>query len=114
MVNQLDATLAALAEPTRRQVVELLLEQPRRAGDLAAHLGTSAPAMSRHLRVLRTYGLVEHASIDEDARVRLYKLRPERFFALQAWLDHMQPFWKDQLDAYREHVERTQSGEGRP
>lgn len=114
MVNQLDATLAALAEPTRRHVVELLLQRPRRASELAADAGTSAPAMSRHLRVLRTYGLVVQESIDEDARVRLYRLRPERFLALQAWLDQMRSFWTDQLDAYQKHVERTKTGEGHP
>ena len=114
VVNQLDTTLAALAEPTRRHVVELLLEQPRRAGDLAAEVGTSAPAMSRHLRVLRTLGLVVQESVEEDARVHLYRLRPDRFLALQAWLDRMHAFWADQLGAYQKHVERTKAGDRSP
>jgi DNA-binding transcriptional ArsR family regulator len=102
-VKQLDTTLAALADPTRRRVVDLLREHPRRAGELAAAARTSAPAMSRHLRVLRTSGLVEAELLDEDARARVYRLRPERLRGLQAWLD---TFWGEQLDSFRRHVER--------
>ena len=111
MVNQLDATLAALAEPTRRHVIELLRQRPRRASELAAGVGTSGPAMSRHLRVLRTSGLVEEERVAHDARVHVYRLRPEPFDALRSWLDEVQAFWTDQLDAYRAHVERTRGGD---
>jgi DNA-binding transcriptional ArsR family regulator len=111
MVNDLDATLAALAEPTRRQVVELLRERPRRAGELAAAAEMSGPAMSRHLRVLRASGLVEEERVERDARVRVYRLRPEPFVALQEWLDQVQAFWTDQLGAFKAHVERTRKGE---
>src|SRR6266536_1354594 len=104
-VNDLDATFAALAEPTRRRVIELLRERPRRASELAAGAGTSAPAMSRHLRVLRTTGLVQGERVDHDARVHVYRLRQEPFVTLGAWLDDVRAFWADQLDAYREHVE---------
>lgn len=110
MVNQLDATLAALAEPTRRRVIELLRERPRRATELAAGAGASGPAMSRHLRVLRATGLVEEQRVDHDARVHVYRLRPEPFADLQAWLDDVRAFWTGQLDAYRAHVERTRGG----
>jgi DNA-binding transcriptional ArsR family regulator len=110
VVNQLDATLAALAEPTRRRVIELLRERPRRATELAAGAGASGPAMSRHLRVLRASGLVEEQRVEHDARVHVYRLRPERFVTLQAWLDDVRAFWADQLDAYREHVVRTRGG----
>lgn len=111
MVNELDATLAALAESTRRHVIELLRERPRRASELAAGAGTSGPAMSRHLRVLRTCGLVEDERVDHDARVHVYRLRPEPFVELRAWLDEVQAFWTDQLGAYRAHVERTRGGD---
>jgi DNA-binding transcriptional ArsR family regulator len=106
-MNELDATLSALADPTRRQVVDLLRGGPRRAGELATEAAMSAPAMSRHLRVLRSSGLVEAASGDDDARLRLYRLRPERFVALQAWLDQVQAFWGEQLGAFKAHAERT-------
>ena len=103
----LDATLSALADPTRRKVVDLLRAGPRRAGELAATVEMSAPAMSRHLRVLRASGLVEAELVDDDARLRLYRLRPERFVALQAWLDQVQAFWAEQLGSFKAHAERT-------
>ncbi len=111
MVNHLDATLAALADPTRRRVVELLRERPRRAGELAGAVPTSAPAMSKHLRVLRASGLVEEARAGDDARIHIYRLRAEPFVALGDWLNHVQAFWDNQLDAFKEHVERRQAGE---
>lgn len=105
-------TLAALADPTRRRIVELLRDRPQRAGELAAEFEMSAPAVSRHLRVLRRSGLViGHETVD-DARLRLYELRREPFTDLNAWLDQVQAFWTDQLGAFREHVERLSRGEG--
>jgi DNA-binding transcriptional ArsR family regulator len=110
VVNELDATLAALAEPTRRRVIELLRERPRRASELATRAGTSGPAMSRHLRVLRTSGLVEDERVDHDARVHLYRLRSEPFDALQVWLEEVRGFWTTQLGAYRAHIEQARGG----
>jgi DNA-binding transcriptional ArsR family regulator len=106
-MNELDATLTALADPTRRRVVDELRTGPRRAGELAASAGMSAPAMSRHLRVLRSTGLVEAAGVDDDARLRVYRLRPQPFVALQAWLDQVEAFWGEQLGAFKAHAERT-------
>jgi DNA-binding transcriptional ArsR family regulator len=102
----LDGTLAALADPTRRGVVELLRRSPRRAGELADAFDVSPPAMSRHLRVLRTRGLVEEARGEDDARVRVYRLRREPFDDLRRWIEQVEAFWGDQLDAFREHVAR--------
>ena len=107
--RQLDRTLAALADPTRRRVVELLRERPRRAGELAAAFDASAPAMSRHLRVLRTRGLVEEERVADDARVRVYRLRREPFDALQLWLRELESFWSDQLDSFGAHVARRRA-----
>jgi len=103
----LDETLAALADPARRGGIDLLRRKPRRAGELAAALSMSAPAMSRHLRILRKTGLVEERELEEDARVRVYRLRPEPFSALREWLDEVNAFWGDQLDAFKAHAERT-------
>ncbi|HYV65139.1 MAG TPA: metalloregulator ArsR/SmtB family transcription factor [Myxococcales bacterium] len=108
--HDLDRTFAALADPTRRGVVELLRKRPRRAGELAAAFGMSPPAMSRHLRVLRRTSLVEEASPDEDARVRVYRLRPEKFAALRGWLEEVEAFWTGQLGSFKEHAERTRKG----
>src|SRR5262245_20867724 len=110
MVNDtraLDATFAALAEPTRRRVVELLRDGPLRSSELADGAGVSRPALGRHLKVLRASGLVEVSAVDDDARGRLYSLRPEHFVALQAWLDQVQAFWSEQLGRFKTHAERT-------
>jgi len=104
---EIDRTLAALADPTRRAVVDLLRRKPLRAGELAEAFDMSAPAMSRHLRVLRTTGLVAEDGIDDDARVRVYRLRPERFAALRAWVEEVEAFWGDQLASFKAHAEKT-------
>ena len=113
MDNSIDDTLAALADPTRRFIVEELRRGPRRAGELASASGLSAPAMSRHLRVLRRRGLVEGGGVETDARVRLYRLRPEPFSALQRWLAEIQRFWSGQLAAFKSHAERSRRGKRR-
>lgn len=103
----LDSTFGALSDPARRGAVDLLRKRPRRAGELAEALGVSAPAMSRHLRLLRTAGLVERDFDTEDARATIYKLRPERFAELRTWLEQVERFWTLQLDAFKAHAERT-------
>lgn len=103
----IDQTFAALADPTRRAVVDLLREEPRRAGDLAGALQMTPPALSRHLRVLRRAGLVEEEGRPEDARVRVYRLRREPFGVLRDWVAEVEGFWADQLDAFKHHAERT-------
>jgi DNA-binding transcriptional ArsR family regulator len=106
-----DRTLLALADPTRRGVIELLRTGPRRAGELASALQMQKPAMTRHLRLLRESGLVHEESLHEDARVRVYRLRRAPFRALRKWLDEVEEFWAFQLDGFKEHAERTR---GRP
>ena len=107
MVTSIDRTLAGLATPARRQIVDHLRRGPRRTGELAAACGLSMPAMSRHLRVLRRCQLVEGGGLDDDARGRVYRLRPEPFTDLQAWLNQVHAFWGGQLAAFKAHVERT-------
>lgn len=103
----LDATFGALADPTRRSVVELLRAKPRRASDLADELGASRPLMSKHLKILRASGLVETSPEQEaDARMRVYRLKRERFDELAAWVTETQRFWETQLDAFAAHVKR--------
>jgi DNA-binding transcriptional ArsR family regulator len=106
----IDRTFAALADPVRRRVVELLRKEPKRAGDIAAGLGMSAPATSRHLRRLHRTGLVEAMSVEEDARLRVFRLRPEPFRELRDWLIDVEAFWTGQLEAFRAHTERTRGG----
>jgi len=106
-MSQLDQTLAALSDPTRRGVVELLRKRPRRAGELSAAMRMSPPAMSRHLRVLRLHGLVEEEHSGADARVRTYRLRKQPFRGLRRWLDEVEIFWTRELDAFRQLAEQT-------
>lgn len=105
MGAELDAALAALADPARRAVVELLRERPLRSSELADALSTSRPSMSRHLRVLRGAGIVEQEILESDARGRMVRLRQEPFAALRAWLDEVEAFWGEQLEAFRAHAE---------
>ncbi len=79
---------------------------PRRAGELADAAKMSGPAMSRHLRVLRTGRLIEESHPENDARQRIYSLKRERFDELQEWLAGIQEFWVDQLDAFKVYAER--------
>ena len=102
----LDRTLSALADPTRRAVVELLRKKPRRAGELAASLAISAAALSRHLRILRKSALVTGDGVEHDARVRLYRLRPEGFDSLRDWLGEIEAFWEEQLKSFKAHAEK--------
>jgi DNA-binding transcriptional ArsR family regulator len=103
----LDATLAALADPHRRRVVELLRDRPRPAGELARVLGVTPPAMSRHLKMLKTSGLLEESHPKFDARVRIYALRTEPMIELTRWLEETERMWSEQLVAFKEHLEKA-------
>jgi DNA-binding transcriptional ArsR family regulator len=107
VTRSLDTTFQALGDPQRRGVVALLRKKPRRAGEIADELGLSRPAMSRHLRVLRTSGLIEPAHDEHDARAKIYRLRPEPFAQLRGWLDDVEQFWTLELAAFKAHAERT-------
>ena len=96
----------ALADPTRRRVVQLLGTRPHRAGELADATGMSQPAMSRHLKILLTSGIVKDDRVPEDARVRLFSLEPQSLVAVQAFLDQLQAEWRSQLRYFKRHVER--------
>jgi DNA-binding transcriptional ArsR family regulator len=105
-VAQQTAIFAALADPNRLRVVELLGERPYRAGELAERVGISAPVMSRHLRQLLQAGLITDTRDPGDARVRIFHLRPELITALQSWLDQVQAHWDEQLGSFKRHVEQ--------
>jgi len=104
---ELDRVLAALADPHRRRLVELLRERPRHAGDLAAALGLNPPALSRHLRTLRMSGLIEESHPEFDARVRVYTLRPKPMEHLKNWLQDTERLWSNQPAAFNAHIERA-------
>jgi DNA-binding transcriptional ArsR family regulator len=93
----------ALADPTRRRIVELLAEGERSAGELAAQFDTSRPGVSRHLRVLREHGLVRAR---EDGVRRLYSLDPGPLAELDDWLARYRGFWTNRLDALDTEITR--------
>src|SRR5215831_5003929 len=97
-----DRALAALGDPTRRQIFERLKAGPRAVGELARGLPVSRPAVSQHLQVLKTAGLVsDHA---EGTR-RVYQIDPQGLGVLRAWLDR---FWDRALAAYQAEVEKEE------
>jgi len=106
MNGGVSALLEALADPTRQRVVQLLSVGPQRAGELASASNTSASTMSRHLRVLLHAGIVADERPPQDARTRVFRLRPESILAVQAWLDQLQAHGDEQLTSFKRHVER--------
>ena len=112
-MKAVDSTLMALAEPTRRGIVDLLSRRPHRAGELAEVFGMSPPAISRHLRVLRTRGIIEEARAEQDARLRVFRLRREPFNELAKWITGVEQFWQQQLDSFEQHVARQTKGKKR-
>jgi DNA-binding transcriptional ArsR family regulator len=105
--SRLDTTFAALSDTTRRTVIQALLTRPRRAGELAHAVKMSAPALSRHLRVLRKAGLVIEEGIEADARVRVYRLDPAALAPVRDWLGQIEELWEEQLLAFKEHAEQS-------
>lgn len=99
-----DALFSALADPARRRAVEVLGQGPQRAGELAARLGLAPPAMSRHLKELKSAGLVVDHHPEQDARVRVYALNNVRLSDLKDWLARAQEGWSQQLSAFASHV----------
>jgi DNA-binding transcriptional ArsR family regulator len=110
MQRNLDRTLAALADPTRRAVIDLLRRKPRRASEIADALDMSRPATSRHLKLLRKTGLVAKAELESDARVRVYTLERLPFTELRSWLEEVEAFWGAQLASFKERAERRPRG----
>jgi DNA-binding transcriptional ArsR family regulator len=89
-------SLAAIADPTRRRIVELLAERDRTTGELVAEFDVSAPAISQHLNVLREAGLVTTRA---EGQTRVQSLNPAGLDELGAWLEKTRAFWSRRLDA---------------
>ncbi|HNR00815.1 MAG TPA: metalloregulator ArsR/SmtB family transcription factor, partial [Trueperaceae bacterium] len=98
------ATFEAIAEPTRRRILDAVRERERSVGDLVEIVGMHQPGVSRHLRVLRDAGLVE---VRRQAQRRLYRLRPEPLRELNDWLEPYRMELTQRLDALEQHLERT-------
>jgi DNA-binding transcriptional ArsR family regulator len=98
-------TFELVAEPTRRRILDLVLERERSVGNLVEQLGLSQPGVSKHLRVLREGGLVD---VRQDAQRRLYRVRPEPLGEIDAWLEPYRRHWAGRLDALERHLDRKE------
>jgi DNA-binding transcriptional ArsR family regulator len=96
--------LEALADPTRRRIVELLADRDRNAGEIASHFRVSRPAVSRHLRVLREHGLVQTR---HEGQQRIYTLDPAPLDELEEWLARHRAIWANRLDALDTQIRRA-------
>ena len=92
-----------IAEPNRRAILSLLVSSQQSVGEIERQLGMPQPAVSKHLRVLREDGFVESTV---DAQRRLYRLKPEPFQEVDAWLAPFRRFWSAHLDALERHLDR--------
>jgi DNA-binding transcriptional ArsR family regulator len=99
----MDAVLHALADESRRTVLEILRSRPASAGELAEALPIARPGVSRHLRVLREAGLVD---VRQEAQRRIYSLRPEALIEVDEWLEGYRTLWRSRLDALQTEIAR--------
>ena len=95
--------LQALSDPHRRQILAMLYDGERPAGDFVGALPISQPAVSKHLSVLRGAGLV---TVRKDAQRRLYSLNPGPLIELDAWLEPYRRYWTHRLDALERHLDK--------
>ncbi len=101
----------ALAEPTRRRILDLLRDQPRLVGELVTLLDMSQPGVSKHLRVLREVGLV---SVRQDAQRHWYELRTEPLEEIDGWLETYRHLWNDRLDRLDTYLTELQARPDEP
>ena len=94
-----------IAEPNRRAILGLLVSSQQSVGEIEHRLRMSQPTVSKHLRVLREAGFVESTV---DAQRRLYRLRPEPFQEMDAWLEQFRRFWSVHIDALERHLDRME------
>lgn len=100
-----NSIFAALAEPSRLRIIELLREGPLTVGDIAIQTGLRQPQASKHLRVLSDAGLVE---VQRDANKRYYKLRQEPFLEMEAWLESCRRVWDERFDRLDHYLKELQ------
>jgi DNA-binding transcriptional ArsR family regulator len=98
-------TFEVVAEPARREILDLLIDGPRPVGELVAETGLSQPNTSRHLRILRDAGLVESRP---DGQRRLYELRAEGLAELERWLTPYRRLWRGSLEALERQLDEME------
>ena len=100
---------AALADPTRRSIVEMLGERPLSAGEVGAAFSASAPAISQHLKVLREAGLV---TVEVRGQQRIYRLDPAGLDAFEAWVRQVRGFWHASLGRLEQELAKPDKDQG--
>ncbi|TDD87223.1 ArsR/SmtB family transcription factor [Actinomadura rubrisoli] len=103
----MSSAFTVLAEPTRRRILDLLLERPRPVGELVEQLGLTQPGTSKHLKVLRDAGLVRAR---QDAQRRVYEVRLEPLAEVDSWLAPYRRAWSTRLDALERHLDADPPG----
>jgi DNA-binding transcriptional ArsR family regulator len=101
----MESVFQIIAEPNRRAILSLLVSSQQSVGEIERQLGMPQPMVSKHLRVLRDAGFVESMV---DAQRRLYRLKPEPFQEVDAWLEQFRRFWSDHVDALERHLDRME------
>jgi DNA-binding transcriptional ArsR family regulator len=99
----MESVFQIIAEPNRRAILSLLVSSQQSVGQIERQLRMPQPTVSKHLRVLRDAGFVESMV---DAQRRLYRLKPEPFQEVDAWLDQFRRFWSAHVDALERHLDR--------
>jgi DNA-binding transcriptional ArsR family regulator len=99
----MESAFEIIAEPNRRAILSLLVSSQQSVGEIERQLRMPQPTVSKHLRVLRDAGFVESTV---DAQRRLYRLKPERFQEVDAWLAQFRRFWSAHIDALERHLDR--------
>jgi DNA-binding transcriptional ArsR family regulator len=103
-----ESAFEIIAEPNRRAILSLLVSSEQSVGEIERQLRMTQPTVSKHLRVLRDAGFVE-ATV--DAQRRLYRLKPEPFQQVDAWLTQFRRFWSAHIDALERHLDRMDRSE---
>ena len=101
----MESVFEIIAEPNRRAILSLLVDSQQSVGEIERRLGMPQPAVSKHLRVLREAGFVESTV---DAQRRLYRLKPEPFQEVDAWMEQFRRFWSRHIDALERHLDRME------
>jgi DNA-binding transcriptional ArsR family regulator len=106
-----ESVFEIIAEPNRRAILSLLVSSQQSVGDIERQLRMTQPTVSKHLRVLRDAGFVESTV---DAQRRLYRLKPEPFREVDAWLAQFRRFWSAHVDALERHLDRMKDSKEAP
>ena len=104
-IKRVESVFEIIAEPNRRAILSLLALSQQSVGEIERQLGMTQPTVSKHLRVLRDAGFVESTV---DAQRRLYRLKPEPFQQVDAWLAQFRRFWSAHIDALERHLDRME------